>query len=70
MNLPLGLRILALLAFVAASTTVIVRSELIKCVRPAHAPITSGANTLLVAGAAWAPSQPSQKHPEIYHGQT
>jgi hypothetical protein len=70
MNLHLGLRILALLAFVAASTTVIVRPDLIKGVRPAHAPVTPGANALLVVGAAWAPSQTSPKHLEIHHGQT
>jgi hypothetical protein len=66
MNLPLGLRILALLAFVAASTAVIARPELIGGVRPPHAPI---ANSLLVVDAAWAPAPPSRKHLEVDHGQ-
>jgi hypothetical protein len=65
MNTLLGLRTLALLAFVAASTAVIVRPDLVNA--GAVAPITPGAGTLLVVGAAWAPSQ---KHPEVDHGQT
>jgi hypothetical protein len=47
MNLHLGLRTLALLAFVAASTAVIVKPELIT--NAAHAPTL---NTLLVVGRA------------------
>jgi hypothetical protein len=36
MNIPLGLRALALLAFVAASTTVIVQSDLIGGASASH----------------------------------
>jgi hypothetical protein len=63
MNFPLGLRTLALLAFVAASTVMIVRPELATGAGAAHPPI---ANTLLVVGAA---CQPSQKQLETDHGQ-
>jgi hypothetical protein len=49
MNLHLGLRTLALLAFVAASTTVIVKPELIAGAGAAHGPTL---NTLLVVGRA------------------
>jgi hypothetical protein len=63
MNYLLGLRTLALLAFVAASTAVIVRPDLLKA--GAAAPIEPGASTLLVVGAAWTPSR---GHPEFNHG--
>ena len=49
MNLHLGLRTLALLAFVAASTAVIVKPELIGGASASQAPAL---NTLLVVGHA------------------
>ncbi|MDB5951792.1 MAG: hypothetical protein JWR65_3647 [Massilia sp.] len=77
MNPLLGLRTLALLALVAASTIVIVRPDLIA--GAARAPLAAPVITnLLVAGGVTAPTQPEsqpdpqplQKHPEIHHGQT
>ncbi|MDL2354729.1 MAG: hypothetical protein QFF03_05695 [Pseudomonadota bacterium] len=48
MKLHLGLRILALLAFVAASTVVIVKPELIGGARATH---SSALATLVIGGA-------------------
>jgi hypothetical protein len=49
MNLHLGLRALALLAFVAASTVVIVKPELIGGATASHSPAF---NTLFLVGHA------------------
>ena len=75
MNPLLGLRTLALLALVAASTIVIVRPDLVSgAARAAHAPhaplVAPVITNLLVAGVAATPPPPLQKHPDMHHGKT
>ena len=72
MNPLLGLRTLALLALVAASTIVIVRPDLVAgAARTPHVPLVAPVITnLLIADGAEAPAEPLHQRPESHHGQT